>query len=143
MTSSSSRSPIARMRFSAIAERGRRTTAEGRRRRGLSVLGVLCSAFWLGCASAPQQPGNSATQQPLAAAPSDVSTLTIPIHTTLAPLLPQLEAQVPKTMQKLDGYELDPTKQYGLKYKVTRDPIALNMAGTGLHATVTVRDQLE
>jgi hypothetical protein len=57
--------------------------------------------------------------------------------------VPQLEAQVPKTMQKLDGYELDPTKQYGLKYKVTRDPIVLNMAGTGLHATVTVRYQLE
>jgi len=92
------------MRFSATTDQGRRAKAEGRRRRLLFVLGVLCAVFWLGCASASQQPGNSATEQTIAAAPADVSTLTIPIHTTLAPLLPQLEAQVPKTMQKLDGY---------------------------------------
>ena len=92
------------------------------------------------CASNPQQPAN----QPAAPeVPSEISTITIPIRTTLAPLLPQLESQVPKSMQKLDDYELDPSKGYGLKYRVTRDPIALNMAGTGLHATVTVRYQLQ
>ena len=97
--------------------------------------------FLAACATTPTQPTNP--NQPLAQLPSEISTITIPIRTTLAPLLPQLEAQVPKSMQKLDDYELDPSKGYGLKYRVTRDPIVLNMAGTGLHATLTVRYQLE
>src|ERR1700682_1886471 len=68
----------------------------------------LHSAFFLilltACSSTtPQQPSAPAHQQTPA---SELSTITIPIRSTLAPLLPQLEAQVPKSMQKLDGYEL-------------------------------------
>jgi hypothetical protein len=83
------------------------------------------------------------TTQPAGATSSEVSTITIPIKTTLAPLLPLIEAQVPKSMAKLDAYELDPEKRFGLKYKVEREPIALNMQGTGLHATTTIRYSLE
>src|SRR5260221_2184294 len=102
-----------------------------------SALIVLMTA----CASGPNQPATQATAQ--TQVPSEISTITIPIRSTLAPLLPQLEAQVPKSMQKLDDYELDPSKQYGLKYRVARDPIVLNMLGRGLHATLTLKYQLE
>jgi hypothetical protein len=121
---------------------------KGRERFLRSAFCVLHSAFAflasLSCASASAPPpSNPATQQPSNPQAIELSTITIPIRSTLAPLLPQLESQVPKEMKKLDGYELDPSKQFGLKYRVTRDPIALNMLGTGLHATVTVRYQFE
>jgi len=106
--------------------------AKGRRqKRGVARAGFLSAFCLLTSAFAHAQ------QAP------ELSTLTIPIHTTLAPLLPQIESQVPKTMAKLDGYELDPAKEFGLKYRVVRDPIALNMQGRGLHVTTTVRYQLE
>lgn len=95
------------------------------------------------CSSASQRPSNQATQQPIVAAPAELSTITIPIKTTLAPLLPQLESQVPKNVSKLDGYEMDPQQRFGLRYNVVRDPIVLNMQGTGLHATTTLHYQLE
>ena len=87
----------------------------------------------------------SARGQQIAAAPppAEESTFAIPIHASLAPLLPQIEAQVPTGMAKLDAYEMDKAQQYGVKYKVARDPITLNMQGTGLHATTTVRYALE
>lgn len=92
------------------------------------------------CSSSPPP---VTTTQSAGATSAEVSTITIPIRTTLAPLLPLLEAQVPKSMSKLDDYELDPQKRFGLKYKVDRLPIALNMQGSGLHATTTLRYQLE
>src|SRR5213592_1513424 len=73
----------------------------------------------------------------------DLSTIVVPIHASLAPLLPALESQVPKTQMKLDGYEMDPQQRFGMKYRVQRDKIALNMAGTGLHATTTIRYAME
>lgn len=79
---------------------------------------------------------------PPAPAP-EVSTIVIPIRTSLAPLLPQLESQVPKGMSKTDAYELDPQKQFGLKYRVARDPIALTVVGSGIHAMTTVHYSLE
>ena len=75
--------------------------------------------------------------------PAELSTIVIPIRTSLAPLLPQLEAQVPKSLEKLDAYELDPQKQFGMKYRVVRDPIALNVIGSGIHAMTTVHYSLE
>ena len=71
------------------------------------------------------------------AAAVELSTIVVPIHASLAPLLPALESQVPRAQMKLDAYELDPRKQFGMKYRVQRDPIALNVIGTGLHATTT------
>lgn len=75
--------------------------------------------------------------------PAELSTIVIPIRTSLAPLLPQLEAQVPIRLEKLDQYELDPQKQFGMKYRVVRDPIALNVIGSGIHAMTTVHYSLE
>ena len=75
--------------------------------------------------------------------PPELSTIVIPIRASLAPLLPQLESQVPKSMAKTDAYELDPKKQFGMKYRVLRDPIALNVLGSGIHAMTTVHYSLE
>src|SRR3954454_14163720 len=75
--------------------------------------------------------------------PPEISTIVIPITSSLKPLLPQLEANIPKSMQKLEAYEMDPQNRFGLKYKVTREPVTLNMVGSGLHATTTVHYALE
>jgi hypothetical protein len=75
---------------------------------------------------------------PFLAAAVELSTIVIPIRASLAPLQPVLESQVPKKQAKLDDYELDPKRQFGIKYRMERDPIALNMIGSGLHATTTV-----
>ncbi len=75
--------------------------------------------------------------------PPELSTIVIPIRASLAPLLPQLESQVPKSLAKTDAYELDPQKQFGMKYRVVRDPIALNVLGSGIHAMTTVHYALE
>ena len=72
-----------------------------------------------------------------------ISTIVIPIRTSLAPLLPQLESQVPKNLSKTDDYELDPKKEFGMKYRVARDPIVLNVIGSGIHAMTTVHYSLE
>jgi len=73
----------------------------------------------------------------------EISTIVIPIRTSLAPLLPQLESQVPKSLSKTDAYELDPQKEFGMKYRVVRDPIVLNVLGSGIHAMTTVHYALE
>jgi Domain of unknown function (DUF4403) len=75
--------------------------------------------------------------------PPEVSTIVVPITSSLKPLLPQLEANIPKTVAKLDAYELDPQQRFGMKYRVVREPITLNMVGAGLHATTTVHYALE
>jgi len=77
------------------------------------------------------------------AAAVELSTIVVPIHASLAPLLPALESQVPKAQARLDAYEMNPKNDFGMKYRLERDPIALQMIGTGLHATTTVHYALE
>jgi len=104
--------------------------------RRLLPLLVLIAA----CSAPPPAP----TLTPALAPPSpEVSTIVVPINSSLKPLLPQLEKNVPTSMEKLDAYELDPRGRFGLKYRVMRDPITLNMVGSGLHATTTVHYALE
>jgi hypothetical protein len=94
----------------------------------------------LACATTPATPPPT---QPTPAPPPEISTIILPVTASLAPLLPQLEAQVPKSMAKLDAYELDPQGRFGLKYRVTRDPIELHMVGAGLHVKTDVHYALE
>src|ERR1041385_6725874 len=77
------------------------------------------------------------------AAAVELSTIVVPIHASLAPLVPALESQVPKVQAKLDAYEMDPRNEFGMKCRVERGAIALQMIGTGLHATTTVHYALE
>lgn len=111
------------------------------KRRTPKLLFILHSAFCIlhfSCAS--QLP--PVAEAPVAAAPSEVSTIVVPIHSTLAPLLPLIESQVLKGVES-NGYETVPKEPYAIRYKIARDPIALNMDGSGLHATTTVHYALE
>ena len=100
---------------------------------------VLCLVLVAACS--PTAPPTITPSQP--PAPPEISTIVVPITSSLKPLLPQLEANIPKSMQKLDAYEMDPQDRFGLKYKILREPITLNMVGAGLHATTTVHYALE
>jgi hypothetical protein len=91
----------------------------------------LVPALILAAAASAQQPA------------AELSTIVIPIRSSLAPLLPQIEAQVPKRIEKLDAYELDPQGQFGIKYRVVRDPVALTVIGSGIHSTTTLHYALE
>lgn len=64
----------------------------------------------------------------------DISTISVPVEVSLAPLLPEVEKQVPKTFR-------DVVTEHGVQvqYDVVRDPIALKMIGAGLHATTVAR----
>ena len=64
----------------------------------------------------------------------ETSTIAIPIRSNLAPLIPLVEAQVPKAFRNRvveRGVAID--------YDILRDPIALQMTGTGLRATTVAR----
>ncbi|HEX3107871.1 MAG TPA: DUF4403 family protein [Thermoanaerobaculia bacterium] len=74
--------------------------------------------------------------------PSELSTIVIPIHASLAPLLPELEKQIPKTLQSR-GYQIDAARHIAIKYEVARGPAGINMIGAGLHASATVRYAVE
>jgi len=95
----------------------------------------------LAACGASQQPP-PITETPAQAAPAEVSTIVVPIRSTLAPLLPLIEAQVQKGAES-KGYENIPRQPYAVRYRVARDPIALNMEASGLHATTTVHYALE
>lgn len=71
-------------------------------------------------------------------APPEISTIAVPLRTTLAPLLPQIEAQVPKAFH-------DTVNQNGfaISYSVVRDPLTITMIGTGIHAATTVHYSLQ
>ena len=102
--------------------------------------GVLAAvALVLSCAAAP-------LPSPVAlglAPPAEDSVIEVPIRATLGQLSSEIERQVPKKMEKLSGYEMDPQNRFGLRYKVERDPVAVYMQNFGLHATTTVRFALE
>jgi hypothetical protein len=102
---------------------------------------VITSALVLAaCASQPPAP---VPETPIETAPPpEVSTIVIPIHSTLAPLLPLIESQVQKGAES-KGYEHMPKQPYAVRYKISRDPVALNMISSGLHATTTVHYALE
>jgi hypothetical protein len=104
---------------------------------------AFCLPFLLAISCGTATRPTAATVPTAAPPPPELSTIVVPIHTSLAPLLPLIESQVPKGMSRMDGYEMDAQKRFGLKYKVTRDPIALNMVGSGIHATTTVHYALE
>lgn len=75
--------------------------------------------------------------------PPELSTIIVPIRTTIAPLTPLLEKQVPKTFDRMGTYEYDARKNYGFRYRILRDPIALQMRGRFVEATTTLRYALE
>jgi hypothetical protein len=81
-------------------------------------------------------------QTPPADAP-ELSTIVMPVRTSLQPLLPLLEAQVPKSAAKVNGFEMDREQRFGVQYRVNRDPIAINLQGSGAHVTARLHYALQ
>jgi len=106
----------------------------------MRLWGISTLVFVASCGAAQQPP--PVTDATVQAAPQEVSTIVVPIHSTLAPLLPLVESQVLKGVES-KGYENVPKEPYAIRYRINRDPIALNMEATGLHATTTVHYSLE
>lgn len=71
-------------------------------------------------------------------AQDDLSTIAVPIRTSLGPLLPLIEAKVPNRYK-------DSRRELGssVTFEVTRDPIRLEMIGERLHATTTAHYSIE
>lgn len=107
--------------------------------------GRSAPAVLLALMSLMMQPAAASAQSQSAAASSsaEVSTIAIPIRASLRPLLPILESQVLSSVNRTAQWEVDPEGRFAMKYQLMRGPIALNMIGTGLHATTTVRYALE
>jgi hypothetical protein len=100
----------------------------------LVALAVLFSA----AAPAPQ------ATLPVASAPApEDSVIEIPVRASLAPLITEVEKQVPKRLEKLDSFEMDPRNLFGIRYRVLRDPVRIYMQNFGLHATTTVHFGIE
>ncbi|HEY2830159.1 MAG TPA: DUF4403 family protein [Thermoanaerobaculia bacterium] len=100
---------------------------------------ILHSAF--ACAPAHEPQATVVlTQAP--PPPPELSTIVIPIHASLAPLLPELERQIPRTLQS-PTYEVDAPHHFAFKYQIAREPVSVNMIGAGLHAAAKVRYALE
>lgn len=70
--------------------------------------------------------------------PSEPSTIAVPIRASLAPLGPEIEARVPKTFK-------DTAREKGIdiRYEVDRAPIHLQMIGSGLHSSTTMKYAME
>jgi Domain of unknown function (DUF4403) len=66
------------------------------------------------------------------------STIVVPIRASLAPLVPEIEARVPKTFA-------DKATERGIdvRYEVERAPIQLRMIGGGLHSSTAMKYALE
>lgn len=105
------------------------------------LTGALFPALLIvACAGpAPLPASEAAVATPAAAAPVvEESTIVVPIRTSLAPLGPEIESRVPKTFA-------DTARERGIdvRYEVARDPIKLQMIGSGLHASTRVKYAME
>jgi hypothetical protein len=109
------------------------------RRLFFSAFCLLPSAF--SCAPAPEPQALFVPAQAPAPAP-ELSTIIIPIQASLAPLLPELERQIPKTLQS-PSYQVDPQHHFAAKYQIAREPVSVNMIGAGLHVSTTIHYALE
>jgi len=101
---------------------------------------AIATLVALTCAAAPAPP----TPLPITPAPAaEESVIEVPIRASLAPIAAEIEKQVPKRMEKIDGFEMDPKNQFGIRYRVTRDPVNLYMQNLGLHAATVVHFGIE
>ena len=109
------------------------------RRLLFSAFCLLPSAF--ACAPPPEPQALIVPAQGPAPAP-ELSTIIIPIQASLAPLLPELERQIPRTLQS-PSYQIDPQHHFAAKYQIAREPVSVNMIGAGLHVSTTIHYALE
>lgn len=75
---------------------------------------------------------------PAAPPPPEISTVVVPIRTSLASLSPEIEKRVPP---RFNGKAAE--RGIDIRYEVARDPVKLEMIGGSLHATTTMKYALE
>src|SRR6187549_3265096 len=83
-------------------------------------------------------PGPASAPLPATAPAPELSTIVVPIRTSLASLSPQIEARVPRTFT---GKETE--RGIDVRYDVARDPVKLEMIGGSLHSSTTIKYALE
>lgn len=76
----------------------------------------------------------SARAQPVSAP----STIWVPVQVDLAPLLADLERELPDHVDAMGAWTMTAGDRVGLKYDVRRSPIALGLSGDTLTATATL-----
>jgi hypothetical protein len=106
------------------------------RSRGLCRLFPLLFIF---ACTGPQAPGTGpGSLTPAAPPPPELSTIVVPIRTSLASLSPEIEKRVPATF---DGKAVE--RGIDVRYEGSRDPVKLEMIGGSLHASTTVKYAME
>jgi hypothetical protein len=90
------------------------------------------------CAAPPPGPAQGAPEVRVAPPAPELSTIVVPIRTSLASLAPDIENRVQETFS---GKERE--RGIDVRYDVARDPIVLEMIGAGLHASTTIQYALE
>lgn len=103
---------------------------------------VLTTLLIAACAAPPRPQPQPFVGPAIPPPPAELSTIVIPVRASLAPLIPELEKQIPKTMESR-SYQVDAPHHVAIKYQVARGPAGINMIGAGLHASATVRYALE
>lgn len=71
-------------------------------------------------------------------APPEISTIAIPIRASLAPVAAMVDQQVAR---RFDGKAQE--RGIDVRYEVARDPIRLEMIGSGLHTSTSIKYALE
>jgi hypothetical protein len=94
---------------------------------------VLTTLLITACAQAPE-PRATALPAQAPPPPPELSTIVIPVSASLAPLLPEVEKQIPKTLQSR-SYQIDAAHHIAIKFQVAREPVGINMIGAGLHVS--------
>jgi hypothetical protein len=94
--------------------------------------------FIVACASPAPAPLPQAAEVRVAPPAPELSTIVVPIRTSLASLVPDVETRVPNTFS---GKEQE--RGIDVRYDIARDPIVLEMIGAGLHASTTIKYALE
>jgi Domain of unknown function (DUF4403) len=105
------------------------------RSRGLCRLFPLLFIF---ACTRPVPPPSPAERPALTPPAPELSTIVVPIRTSLASLSPEIEKRVPP---RFDGKAVE--RGIDVRYEVARDPVKLEMIGGSLHASTTIKYAME
>lgn len=105
------------------------------------MLLLAAAAFLLPAASTSTPQDSPAAAIPASA--TGLSVIAIPIRASLRPLLRHLEERVPMVVDRSGHWTIEPRGRFSTRYRVARDPISIQMIGSGLHANGTLHYAVE
>lgn len=106
--------------------------------RPLQIALMLFPLLAIVACARPGRDAEAPRVDPVPPPPAAISTFVIPIRTSLAPLVPQVEAQVPPSITgRVTERGID------VEYNVRRDPIQISAIGAGIHASSAVHYNLQ